>query len=64
MDVIYNLINVKQFCKYSFEEKTCLKQKGRPLPQITIEKQGSSRGKSYKRQFNRDIYKRNGWVCG
>ncbi|XP_072378059.1 zinc finger MYM-type protein 1-like [Diabrotica undecimpunctata] len=41
-----------------------LKCKGRPLPDIKIVKEGSSRGKNYKRQFNCDIYTRNSWICG
>ncbi|XP_072384441.1 zinc finger MYM-type protein 1-like [Diabrotica undecimpunctata] len=64
MDVIYNLINVKRFFKYSYDEKLELKCKGRPLPDIKIVKEGSSRGKNYKRQFNCDIYTRNSWICG
>lgn len=64
MNVIYNLINVKRFFQYTYEEKIKLKQEGRPLPDLCIEKEGSSRGKSYKRVFNRAIYSRNSWICG
>ena len=63
-DVINNLLNVKKFFQYTYEEKINLKAKGRPLPDIFLEVQGSSRGKVYKRQFNRDIYTRNKWICG
>lgn len=59
MEVVFNLINVKKFFKYSYEEKIELKAKGRPLPDIIIEKAGVSRGKSYTRKFNRDIYSKN-----
>ena len=64
MDLIYNLINIKKFFKYTYQEKIELKDEGRPLPDIYIEKEGSSRGKSYKRLFNREIYSRNNWICG
>lgn len=64
MDVIHNLLNVKKFMYYTYEEKIKLKQNGRPLPDISIEKEGSSRGKQYKRQFNREVYSRNDWICG
>lgn len=49
---------------YTYEEKIKLKQDGRPLPDISIEKEGSSRGKQYKRQFNCEVYARNDWICG
>lgn len=39
-------------------------KRGRPLPPINIEVDGKSRGKTYKRQFNEDIYFRNNWICG
>lgn len=64
MDVVYSLVHVKKFYKYSYEEKVELKSKGRPLPDITIETTGISRGKTYKRQFNKDIYSKNNWICG
>lgn len=64
MDVVYRLINIKRFFKYSYEEKIELKKNGRPLPDITIEVAGVSRGKTYKRQFNKEIYSRNDWICG
>lgn len=64
MEVVFNLINVKRFFKYSYEEKIELKAKGRPLPDISIEKTGVSRGKSYTRKFSRDIYSKNEWICG
>lgn len=64
MDVIYNLVTIKRFYQYSYEEKVKLKEDGRPLPDIIIQKQGCSRGKPYARQFNKDIYARNNWICG
>ncbi|XP_031335766.1 zinc finger MYM-type protein 1 isoform X2 [Photinus pyralis] len=64
MEVVFNLVNVKKFFKHSHEEKIELKAKGRPLPDIIIEKTGVSRGKSYTRKFNRDIYLKNEWICG
>ncbi|XP_076259361.1 zinc finger MYM-type protein 1-like [Rhynchophorus ferrugineus] len=64
MEVVFNLINVKKFFKYSYEEKLECKSKGRPLPDIIIEKSGASRGKNYTRKFNRDIYLKNDWICG
>lgn len=64
MEVVFNLINVKRFFKYSYEEKIELKAKGRPLVDITIEKTGVSRGKNYTRKFSRDIYSKNEWICG
>ena len=45
MEVVFNLIYVKRFFKYSYEEKK-LKAKGRPLPDIIIEKPGVSREKN------------------
>ena len=48
MDVVHNLVNVKRFFKYTYEEKYELKNRGRPMPDIVIEIAGVSRGKSYK----------------
>ncbi|XP_030760634.1 uncharacterized protein LOC115885760 [Sitophilus oryzae] len=65
MDVVFNLINVKTFFKYSYNERLELKQKGRPLPDLVIEQPSSSKGKSYyTRKFTRDIYSKNNWICG
>lgn len=64
MDVINNLIHVRKFSQLTFAEKIKVKSDGRPLPDIIIENAGSSRGKAYKRSFNRDIYTRNKWICG
>lgn len=49
MNLIYNLINVKMF----FFFKKC----------VSIEKDDSSREKSDKRLYNRDIYSRNNLKC-
>lgn len=64
MDVVYNLINVKRFDKYTYEEKLELKKQGRPMPDINIEVSGVSRGRTYKRRCNRVvIYSKNDWIC-
>lgn len=64
MDIIDSLLTVKKFVHYTYEEKLKLKEDGRPLPDIHIAKEGSSRGKQYKRQFNREVYSKNEWICG
>lgn len=64
MDVVFNLINVKKFCRYSYEEKIALKERGRPLPDLSIDTVAVSRGKTYTRKFSKEIYTRNIWICG
>ncbi|XP_031357512.1 uncharacterized protein LOC116181298 [Photinus pyralis] len=52
------------FSRLSLKEKLRIKQEGRPLPDMTIEFKGKSRGKEYVRKFNREIYSRTKWICG
>jgi hypothetical protein len=64
MDVVDNLINTKRFVQYTYAEKIDLKRRGRPLPDIVIEAGGISRGRAFKRHFNKEVYTRNDWICG
>lgn len=65
MDVVYNLINVKRFSDYTYDEKLELKRQGKPMPDMNIEKNSSSRGKAYKRHCNTQaVYSKNDWICG
>lgn len=63
MDIVFKLGETK-FQKLEFQEQLVVKERGRPLPVLNIEVNGKSRGKTYKRQFNKDIYLRNNWICG
>ena len=63
----YNLFernSVAYLKTIKFNEKVVIKKKGRPIPNLTISKSGSSRGKGYICKFNNDIYKKHDWVCG
>jgi hypothetical protein len=49
----------------SIESKMQIKNQGRPMPDITVKKEGVSRGKSYVRTLKSSIlYKEHKWVCG
>ena len=52
------------FDRLTLQQKIDLKGKGRPIPSLMISKAASSRGKSYVRQFNADLYSKNVWLCG
>lgn len=58
-----NLVEQK-FLTFTYEDKIKIKEAGRPLPDLKLEVAGRSRGKSYTRRFNREIYDRNSWICG
>lgn len=65
MDVVYNLIYVKNFSEYTHEEKLELKKRGRPMPVINIEARAVSRGREYKRSCNStEVYPKYDWICG
>ncbi|KAK4875694.1 hypothetical protein RN001_012116 [Aquatica leii] len=63
MDVIFKLSETK-FHKLTYQEQLAIKDQGRPKPKLKIEVAGKSRGKTYLRQFNMDVYSRNNWICG
>ena len=44
------------FNALSLEEKVLVRNRGRPTPDLTITEEGISKGKRYKRMFNRSIY--------
>ena len=52
------------FDRLTLQQKIDLKGKGRPIPSLMISKAASSRGMSYVRQFNADLYSKNVWLCG
>lgn len=63
MDVEFKL-GETNFHRLSYQKQLAVKERGRPLPDLNIEVAGKSRGKIYKRQFNRDTYLKNKWICG
>lgn len=67
MNKISNLLK-KPFSTYSLEEKLEIKRLGRPLPDLEISKtcaaSASGNSKARTRKFNRNIYSKNGWLCG
>lgn len=54
----------KDFQRFSLEEKLEIKRNGRPTPQLEIVCNSTSRGKSYIRKFNSNIYEKYSWLCG
>ncbi|XP_018569006.1 uncharacterized protein LOC108909230 isoform X1 [Anoplophora glabripennis] len=66
MNKVCNLLD-NQFSAYSLEEQLHIKQLGRPMPDLNIQKtQNVSIGSSYQRtrKFNRSIYFKSNWLCG
>uniref|UniRef100_A0A8D9A6D5 Zinc finger MYM-type protein 1 n=1 Tax=Cacopsylla melanoneura TaxID=428564 RepID=A0A8D9A6D5_9HEMI len=58
---VSNLKEIK-FSTLSIEEQVRIKQLGRPLPDIHLSQQVP--GRNATRQFHRNIYDRNNWICG
>ncbi|CAH1103534.1 unnamed protein product [Psylliodes chrysocephalus] len=52
------------FIGFSLEEKLQIKELGRPIPDLKIEKQSGNGKKSRCRKFNKTIYDKNNWLCG
>jgi hypothetical protein len=42
----------------------CVKNHGRPLPDLQIVKTSSSRKSAYQGKFNPEIYSKHDWLCG
>ena len=53
------------FRQLSIQEKIQLKNKGRPLPQLTLQQEvSSSRHRAFVRKFNSNLYDKAPWLCG
>lgn len=52
------------FGGFSLEKKLQIKELGRPLPDLKIEKQSGNGQKLRCRKFNKIIYDKNSWLCG
>lgn len=48
----------------TLEEKVKIKEKGRLTPKLIISQKAVSKGKSYFRHFNDEMYNRFKWMCG
>lgn len=57
-------LGVNKFQKLHYQQQLIIKERGRPMPDLNIEVSGKSRGKTYTRKFNKDMYLRNQWICG
>lgn len=52
------------FSGFSLEQKLQIKELGRPIPDLKIEKQSGSGQRSRCRKFNKNVYDKNSWICG
>ncbi|GAB1607525.1 Hypothetical predicted protein [Argonauta hians] len=52
------------FSKLKLNEQLEIKALGRPMPNLNMQKSGTSRTIEYKRQFHSNIYEKYLWVCG
>lgn len=52
------------FSNRAMEEKLEIKRLGRPMPDLNLVQTIKSKNRSFKRNFNRDIYKNYDWLCG
>lgn len=57
-------IKYKDFSRLSMDEKLETKETGRPKPELNMECSSKSRGKTYIRKFNVNIYSKYNWICG
>ena len=58
-------LNSISFCQLSLQEKIEIKNRGRPLPQLSLEQLvSSSRNKMFVRKFNPSLYDKAPWLCG
>lgn len=61
MDIV---TKYKDFSHLPIEEKLVITRNGRPTPTLTIECTSKSRGKTYSRKFNPNVYVKHPWICG
>ena len=61
-----SVVNLKRlnFLSLTLAEKLAMKKAGRHTPDLNISKPGSSRGGSYVRKFNKNVYGEHNWLCG
>jgi hypothetical protein len=61
MDILSKYQN---FSRLSIDEKLKIKRNGGPKPELIIECSSKSRGRTYIRKFNMNIYSKYKWICG
>lgn len=61
MDIV---TKYKNFSQLNISEKVEVKRIGRPTPDMSLECASTSRGKSYLRKFNKNVYAKYPWICG
>ena len=66
MSIFYSAKRLEdiKFSTLTLQEKLSIKHAGRPIPNLKITQTAKSRGKTYTRQFNANIYQRCEWICG
>ena len=66
MSISYSVKRLQdiKFSTQTLQEKLSIKQAGRPTPNLKITQTAKSRGKTYSRQINANIYQRCEWICG
>ena len=58
-------LNSISFRQLSLREKIEIKNRGRPIPQLSLEQLiSSSRNKTFVRKFNPSLYDKVSWLCG
>lgn len=55
-----SFLKVNKFSSFSIEQKLEIKELGRPIPDLNIQKTQSGR----LRKFNKNVYLKNNWLCG
>ena len=65
---MYNSVQYLQsvhFHQLTLQEKVEIKNKGRPVPLLSLQQEkSSSRGRSFTRKFNQSLYDKTPWLCG
>lgn len=50
--------------RLSYDGKVVIKKRGRPVPDIGLQKEGSKNGQKFTRKFDRAYYTKFKWLCG
>lgn len=60
---VQNILKAK-FSALPLEVKTKIKTLGRPMPNLNLVQVSKKDNRTFTRRFNKEIYKKNNWICG
>ena len=54
----------RPFSSLQLEEKCEVKRLGRPTPRLELTQEVKTKGRTFNRNFNNDVYDKYDWLCG